>query len=112
MWHEIQDTLDNAEKSLSEYKKWAKEYSKREHDYRVALSKRLLERRTEGCPATIISDIVRGEEDIAKLKQERDLAEGLMKSAEKGTDFYKLTARLMDSQTTREYGSPSVGFGN
>ena len=34
-----------------------------------------------------------------------------MKSAEKGTDFYKLTARLMDSQTTREYGSPSAGFG-
>lgn len=112
MWHEIEDTLRNAETSLSEYKKWTKEYARKEQAYRVALSKRLLQRRTEGCPATILSDVVRGEEDIAKLKQERDIAEGLMKSAEKGTDFYKLTARLMDSQTTREYGSPTAGFGS
>ena len=30
MWHEIQETLTNAETSLSEYKKWTKEYAKRE----------------------------------------------------------------------------------
>lgn len=111
MWHEIEETLDNAEKSLSEFKRYSKEYAKREHDYRVALSKRLLQRRAEGYPTTILADIVRGEEDIAELKEARDIAEGLMKSAEKGTDFYKLTARLMDSQTSREYSSPSAGFG-
>lgn len=111
MWHEIEDTLTNAEKSLAEYKKWAREYAERERKYRVALSQRLLQRRAEGCPATILSDVVRGEKDIAKLKEDRDIAEGLMKSSEKGTDFYKLVARLIDSQTTREYGSPTAGFG-
>lgn len=111
MWQKIEENLDNAEKSLSEYKKWYKEYAKREHDYRIALSKRLLQRKIEGIPTTILADVVRGEEDIAELKEQRDIAEGLMKSAEKGTDFYKLTARLMDSQTMREYGSSTLGFG-
>jgi len=111
MWQETEETLKNGEKSLSEYKRWVKEYAKREHAYRVALSKRLLERRVEGYPVTILSDLVRGEEDIAKLKYERDIAEGLKNSAEKGTDFYKLYARLIDSQTSREYSNPSVGFG-
>lgn len=111
MWHETEETLKNGEKSLAEFKKWSKEYAKREHDYRVALSKRLIERRLEGYPVTILSDIVRGEEDIAKLKYERDIAEGLKESAEKGTDFYKLTARLMDSQDSREWSNPRAGFG-
>ena len=111
MWHETEETLKNAEKSLSEYKKYVREYAKRERDYRVALSKRLLQRKAEGYAVTILSDVVRGEEDIAQLKYERDIAEGLRNSAEKGTDFYKLTARLMDAQTSREYSSPTVGFG-
>ena len=29
---------------------------------------------------------------------------GLKNSAEKGTDFYKLYARLMEAQTSREWG--------
>lgn len=111
MWHEIEETLANGEKSLAEFKKWSNEYAKRERDYRVALSKRLIQRRTEGFPVTSLADIVRGEEDIAKLKYERDIAEGLKNSAEKGTDFYKLTARLMEAQTSREWSSPQAGFG-
>ena len=104
MWHEIEGTMQKAEKSLSEYKRLNKEYAKKEYEYRTALSKRLLQRKTEGYAVTNLSDIVRGEEDIAKLKFERDVAEGLKNSAEKGTDFYKLYAKLMEAQTSREWG--------
>ena len=104
MWHEIEETMKKAEKSLSEYKRLNKEYAKKEYEYRTALSKRLLQRKTEGYAVTNLSDIVRGEEDIAKLKFERDIAEGLKNSAEKGTDFYKLYAKLMEAQTSREWG--------
>lgn len=104
MWNDIEKTMENALKSLSEYKNYAKDYAMKEQAYRVALSKRLVQRKSEGYSVTNLSDIVRGEEDIAKLKFERDIAEGLMKSAEKGTDFYKLYAKLMESQTAREWG--------
>ena len=95
MWNEIQETMEKAEKSLSEYKRLNEEYARREYEYRTALSKRLLQRKTEGYAVTNLSDIVRGEEDIAKLKFERDVAEGLKNSAEKGTDFYKLYAKIV-----------------
>ena len=104
MWHEIQETMEKAEKSLSEYKRLNEEYARKEYAYRTALSKRLLQRKTEGYAVTNLADIVRGEEDIAKLKFERDVAEGLKNSAEKGTDFYKLYAKLMEAQTSREWG--------
>ena len=104
MWHEIEETMQKAEKSLAENKRLNEEYARKEYIYRTALSKRLLQRKTEGYAVTNLSDIVRGEEDIAKLKFERDVAEGLKNSAEKGTDFYKLYAKLMEAQTSREWG--------
>lgn len=105
MWNEIEEIMGKAEQSLSEYKRLQKDYAEKEYKYRTALSKRLLERRAEGQPVTHLADIVRGEPDIAKLRFDRDIAEGLKNSAEKGTDFYKLYARLMEGQTQREWGA-------
>ena len=51
--------------------------AKAERDYRVALAKKMLELRAEGTPVTIISDLCRGDEEIARLKMERDIAESL-----------------------------------
>lgn len=104
MWHEIEKIMEKGEKSLGEYKKYVKDYATKEYEYKTALSKRLLERRAEGQAVTHLADIVKGEPDIAKLRFDRDIADGLLKSAEKGTDFYKLYARLMEAQYSREWG--------
>lgn len=105
MWHEIEEVLKKAEQSLSEYKKCQKDYAVAKYNYQTSLSKRLLERRAEGLPVTNLSDIVKGEPDIAKLRFDKDIKEGLKDSAEKGTDFYKLYARLLEAQFSREWGS-------
>lgn len=105
MWHEIQAIMDKGEQSLSEFKKYAKDYAIKEYEYRTAFSKRLLERKAEGYAVTHLADIVRGEPDIAKLALDRNIAESLKESAEKGTDFYKLYARLMEGQMQREWSA-------
>ena len=51
-----------------------------ERDYRVELSKQILLLRDQGVPVTIISDICRGNEKIADLKMNRDIAESLYDS--------------------------------
>lgn len=104
MWHEIEETMQKAEQSLSEYKRLNADYALKEYKYRTALSKRLVELRATGQPVTHLADIARGEEEIARLRFDRDIAEGLKNSAEKGTDFYKLYAKLMEAQTSREWG--------
>ena len=78
-------------------------YAQAEHDYKVALSKRILEHRAEGMPVTIISDVCRGEPEIARLRLERDIAEVVYKSALEAIQSYKLQIRILDAQIEREW---------
>ena len=63
--------------AIKELKKRGQAKAQAEHDYRVALAKEMLIQRDAGMPVTILSDIVRGKPEIAKLKFERDFAETL-----------------------------------
>ena len=69
--------LDHA---ISELKTRGANYAKCEHDYRVALAKFIIEQRAEGIPVTIISDISRGNPEIARKRMEKDIAESLYES--------------------------------
>ena len=105
LWNEIEELMKDLQKTLSNYKIYCKDYAIKEYNYRTALSKRLTELRAEGQAVTHLADIARGEENIAKLRYERDIAEGLKKSAEEGINYYKLYAKLKENQLQREYGN-------
>nr|DAL53605.1 MAG TPA_asm: hypothetical protein [Bacteriophage sp.] len=105
MWQDIEKAIQDLNKTLSEYKKYQKDYAKKEYDYRVALSKRLLELRAQGQAVTHLADIAKGMSDIADLRYKRDIAEGLVRSAEEGINFYKLKIREMESQYNKEWGA-------
>lgn len=106
MWNEIEELMQDLKQTLKEYKKYNKDYALKEYNYRTALSARLVELRAQGQPVTHLADIARGEPKIAKLRYERDIAEGLKKSAEEGINYYKLFARLKSEQLQREWGDP------
>lgn len=105
MWEDIEEAINELNKTLSEYKNIQKDYALKEYKYRTALSKRLVQLRAEGQAVTHLADIARGMEDIAKLRFDRDIAEGLVKSAEEGINFYKLKIRELEAQHSREWGS-------
>lgn len=105
MWNEIEQAIEELNKTLSEYKNFQKDYALKEYKYKTALSKRLLQLRAEGQAVTHLADIARGMEDIAKLRFDRDIAEGLVKSAEEGINFYKLKIRELEAQHSREWGA-------
>lgn len=46
-----------------------------EKNYRVELAKKYLYLRSQKFPVTLITDLARGDEHIAQLKQERDIAD-------------------------------------
>lgn len=79
-------------------------YAQAEHDYRVALSKKVLMEREKGTPVTVISDICRGDREIAKLRFERDVAETVYEAAKEAINGYKLQIRILDAQIEREWG--------
>ena len=74
----LRDKLNNAIKELDMR---GIEKAKTEADYRIALAKKkILEERAQGTPVTIMSDVCRGDENIARLRLERDIAETLYES--------------------------------
>lgn len=105
MWEDIQKAIDELNKCVSEYKKYNKEYALKERKYRIALSQKLVELRAAGEKVTHLSDIARGIPYIADLRYERDIAEGLKKSAEEGINFYKIKVKILNDQFAREWGA-------
>lgn len=78
-------------------------FAQAEHDYRVALRKKVLVERDKGVPVTIISDICRGDPEIARLRFERDVALTVYESAKEAVNGYKLQMKIIDAQIDREW---------
>ena len=70
---------------------------------RVGLNKKIVEERDKGTPVTIISDICRGDEVIAELKFQRDVAETAYKAAMEAINVYKLNIKVLEEQIQREW---------
>lgn len=66
--------------------------------YRIALSKELLVQREKGLPVTIINDIVRGNEEIAKLKFNRDYAETIYEATLEKLRAVKIELGIVERQ--------------
>lgn len=74
-----------------------------EKAYRVALAKAMLLEREKGTPVTILADICRGSEEIARLRQERDIADALYKAAKEAINVCKIQLRVLQEQAEREW---------
>lgn len=59
------------------FKSQARQYAEAESRYRQALAERIVELRADGQPTTLAGDLARGDKNVARLKRERDIAEGM-----------------------------------
>jgi hypothetical protein len=67
-----------------------------EESFRVALADRILELRDEGLPATVCSDVARGDRRVAELRRARDIAEGVCEALSQAA--WRMTADRKDAQ--------------
>lgn len=91
------------DRALVEHKARGKMLAQKERDYKVASAKRMLVLRAEGYPATLIPDLTRGDEEIAKLRMERDIAQTLYDTSREAINSYKLQIRIVQEQIKREW---------
>ena len=76
-----------------------------EAQYRRALRVEILMERAAGTPVTITSDICRGKDEIADLRQARDCAEAVYKASQEAINVYKLEYRTVDNEISRIWNS-------
>jgi hypothetical protein len=74
-----------------------------EADYRSALAQKILQLRAEGFPATIMSDVVRGDREVAKLRLVRDIAKTEYEVANEMLQVLKLQIRVLQAEVERDF---------
>lgn len=84
--------------NIEDLKKTGLSKAKAEYNYRVALSKEIMIQRSNGIPVGIISDICRGNQDIAKLKFQRDYTETLYDAAKQKIYATKIELQIVENQ--------------
>lgn len=92
---EIMRVSKRLEKASKEIFGMADTKAEAEREYRKALAKRIMELRAQGLPATICSDVARGE--VADLKFNRDLSDGKFKAAIESLGAIKVQASMMQT---------------
>lgn len=103
LYLDLQEKVKLLDAALHQLGKRGKTYAEAECQYRMELAKEMLEKREAGLPATILSDVCRGERKIARLRFDRDCAEALYKAALEAINCYKLEIKLLENQIDREY---------
>jgi len=100
---EIQELRKELNSAIEVLKRRGQEKAEKERNYRVALSKKILLLRDEKVPVTIINDLARGDEEIAKLKFERDVAETLYETALQKIYAIKIELGIVQNQMEAEW---------
>lgn len=62
---------------LKEQRGLVEKAAQTEHDYRIALASKMTTLRIDGTPVTVIPDLAKGDKAVAKLKLDRDVADGV-----------------------------------
>ena len=102
---ELDELTDRLEAELKTCKESGCQYAENEAEYRKALRIAILEERSKGTPVTVISDLCRGRDDIAELKQRRDCSEALYKASQEAINVYKLKIRTVDEDIKRTWSN-------
>lgn len=81
-----------------------------ERAYKMALSKEaLLMREQKGVPATLISTVIYGIPEVARLRFERDVAQVTYDANKEHINITKLKMRIIEAQIGREWNNAGNG---
>ncbi|URZ06459.1 hypothetical protein [Clostridium felsineum] len=87
-------------KGNSEIKTLGIKKAETERNYKIALNKKVLVLKTEKYPATLIQDLSRGDEKVAQLRMNRDIAESAYYTAISASDNIRLEIETLRSMLT------------
>lgn len=100
-----------AEKALRDA---SRDFAEKEERYRVALAKEIVRQHAdEGVAWTVAPDLARGNAEVARLRRERDIAEGVREAMQQScwrrAADRKDTQRFIDWSMRREFAEASPG---
>ena len=99
---EIIDSMNKCLRAMQQgnvqYKTLGLKKMKAEHDYRIALQKEIARLKIEGTKVTLIPDLARGNEEVARLRLERDTADVSYETCRNSLRYYEKELETLRSQ--------------
>ena len=89
--------------ALKEFKTRGRDYARAYKNYRIKVAQKLLQLKAEGMPVTIAYDIARGDEEVAKAKEQEIITETLYKSCQEAINTYKLQIKILQENINKDY---------
>lgn len=100
---ELQSQMKLLDNSLKQYRITGTDYAQAEHDYKVALSKKVLELRADGQAVTLISLLAYGDKEVALKRLQRDIALATYEACKEAINVKKLQIKVLQAQIEKEY---------
>lgn len=104
LWQEVELCRKQLDSALSTLRENGIKWAEAERNYRTLKSQRILELNSKAYPKTLITDIVKGMEDVAELDFQRNVAEVIYKANQEAINVKKLEMRTIESEMEIEYG--------
>ena len=105
LWEELQSEISKLDQTLTQLKRYGKEFAQSQSNYYIGLRSEILRLRDNGESVTLASTLAKGTPKVAELRMKRDIAEALYKACQEGIMTYKLKIRIIENQLQREWTS-------
>lgn len=103
MWVEIEKLANTLNQTINDFYVAGIDLANSEANYQIKLRTQALKERSQGIPVTMISQFIKGDKEVAELRQKRDICEARYKMLENKINSIKLQMRVLDSQASREW---------
>lgn len=110
--NELNRKLDELSISIKKLRENGNLFAEAERDYRIEISREVLQLRADAYPATLINLVVYGRKSVAEMRFKRDIAEVLYEANKEHINVCKLQVRVIEAQISREWGDPNLGRGS
>ncbi len=103
---ELQTKTRQLDASIKSLRANGTAYAQAEKDYKVLLRSECLRLRDEGMAIGMIDKTCYGIPSVAEARFRRDVAEAVYRANQEAINSIKLQMRLIESQISREWGTP------
>lgn len=99
----IQNLIPETRQHIMNLQKWGVQRAKAEREYHTVLAQEALKARESGMAIGIIELTVKGMDEVALKREERDIADTMVTVCQEMINISKLEARLLEAQAQREW---------
>lgn len=103
LYQQIDILRGNLQQKNQDYLPLAKKAAEAKRDYMVAYTKKCFELKAQNYAATFITECVKGMEDIAKLRMEKDIAEAEVDACRESINCIKKEIDYVREEMSRQW---------